>query len=62
MRVFCPNNEVLCFPFMRNNESPFKMFDFYDLGNVVVGSLLRSDGMSSQSTQCVCAYECKRFS
>ena len=29
------------------------MSDFYDLGSIVVGSLLRSDGMSSKFHQCV---------
>ncbi len=35
---------------MGNNES-LEKFEFYELGTVVVGSLLRSDGMPSQCHQ-----------
>ena len=38
---------------MRKNESLFKICDFFDLGSVNVGLLLRSDDMPRQCNLCV---------
>ena len=39
---------------------PLKMYDFYYLEIIFVGSLLRSDNMSMQSHQCV-PFNCNNF-